>query len=101
VLRSIKTAIIKQGASNAMKNMDSLEKFIITEIAVEYDKKKLDIDEDLLEKKIIDSLGIMKLIVFMEEAFDIVVQDEEIVPDNFQTLNSLNNFIERKIAKKE
>ncbi len=83
-----------------MKNSESLEKFILTEIAVESNKKKLDPDEDLLEQGIIDSLGIMKLILFMEQTYGIAVADEEIVPENFQTVNMMVRFVEQKIQDK-
>lgn len=83
-----------------MKNSESIEKFILTEIAVEPNKKKLDPNEDLLEQGIIDSLGIMKLILFMEETYGIAVADEEIVPENFQTVNMMVRFVEQKIQNK-
>lgn len=79
-----------------MRISEDLEKFLLTEIATDLCKKSLDPDEDLLEQGIIDSLGVMKLILFMEEAFGIKVIDEEIIPDNFQTLNIMVKFIEQK-----
>lgn len=83
-----------------MKNLERLETFILTDFGAGLNKKKLDPDEDLLEQGIIDSLGIMRVIVFMEETFGIKVIDEEIVPDNFQTLNNMVNFIEQKVRNK-
>jgi len=83
-----------------MKNLERLETFILTDFGAELDMKKLDPDQDLLEQGIIDSLGIMRVIVFMEETFGIKVIDEEIVPDNFQTLNNMVNFIEQKLGNK-
>jgi acyl carrier protein len=83
-----------------MKTLDVIERFMVTEIAVNRDKKSLEPEEDLLGSGIIDSLGIMKLVLFMEDTFGIKVNDEEIVPDNFQTLNNMVKFIEQKIQKK-
>ena len=83
-----------------MSILNDLEKFLINEIAVNLDKKSLTPDEDLLEKGIIDSLGIMKLILFMEETFGIAVVDDEIVPENFQTLNNMVKFVEQKKGNK-
>jgi acyl carrier protein len=79
-----------------MRILESLEKYLLGEIAVDLGKQSLDPDEDLLGQGIIDSLGIMKLILFMEEAFGIKVIEEEIIPDNFQTLNIMVKFIEQK-----
>jgi acyl carrier protein len=83
-----------------MNISNDLEKFLINEIAVNLDKKSLTPDEDLLEKGIIDSLGIMKVILFMEENFRIAVTDDEIVPENFQNLNNMVKFVEQKLKSK-
>ena len=82
-----------------MDLLKDLEKALLTEIGaiVPNSKKSLTPDEDLLEQGIIDSLGIMKLIVFMEGTCGIAVSDEEIVPENFQTLNQMVRFVEGKM----
>lgn len=76
--------------------LKDLEKILLTEIAVGLGKKTIDPDEDLLEQGIIDSLGLMKLIEVMERTFDINISDDEIVPDNFQSLNTMAKLVERQ-----
>lgn len=78
-----------------MNISENIERFLLTEIAVGLDKKTLDPDEDLLEQGIIDSLGLMKMIDFIEKTFSIKISDEEIVPDNFQSLNSMVKLVEQ------
>lgn len=80
-----------------MRILEVLEKVLLAEIAVGLDKKSLEPDEDLLEQGIIDSLGLMKLIAFMEKTFDIKIIDEEIVPENFQCLNSMVKLVEQQM----
>lgn len=80
--------------------IETLEKVLLTEIAADIDKKSLGSDEDLLEQGIIDSLGLMKLIVFIEETFGIEVTDEDVVPENFQSLNLIAKFVEQKLQAK-
>lgn len=82
-----------------MNILKDLERILLTEVAVEIDKTSLDPDEDLLEQGIIDSLGIMKLIAYMEETLGIEVLDEDIVPENFQNLNAMTKFVEQKRQK--
>jgi acyl carrier protein len=53
-------------------------------------------DDSLLAKGILDSLEIIKLTTFLEESFGIAVSDEELVPENFETLASLVRFVESK-----
>ena len=83
-----------------MTILQNLEKVLLTEIGVDLGKKSLDPDEDLLEQGIIDSLGIMKLVLFMEETYGIAVADEEVVPENFQTVSMMVRFVEQKMQTK-
>jgi acyl carrier protein len=54
-------------------------------------------DEDsLLERGIIDSMGVLEVIVFMEKTFGITVSDEELTPQNFQSINSLSAYLMSK-----
>jgi len=80
-----------------MMILANLEKVLLTEIAVGLDKHSLDPDEDLLEQGIIDSLGLMKLIAFMEKTFGIRIIDEEIIPENFQSLNRMVTLVELRL----
>jgi acyl carrier protein len=83
-----------------MKTLEVLERYMITEVAVDFDKKSLEPDEDLLGPGIIDSMAILKLVLFLEEAFGIEVKDEDIVPENFQNLNSMVEYVEQKMRDK-
>ncbi|MRR05417.1 MAG: acyl carrier protein [Deltaproteobacteria bacterium] len=78
-------------------NANDIEKVLTAEIVVDSDKKSLGPDEDLLEQGMIDSLKIIKLIEFMESKFGIKIVDEEIIPENFMSINSMVKFIERQL----
>jgi len=83
-----------------MRILGNLEKFLLTEIAVDLGKKSLDPNEDLLEQGIIDSLGIMKLVLFLEESYGIQVDDQDITPENFQCLSSMVKYVEQQLQNK-
>jgi acyl carrier protein len=56
-------------------------------------------DEDsLLDSGIVDSLGILDLVAFLEKTFGIRVGDEELTPDNFSSVASVTRFVEAKRA---
>jgi acyl carrier protein len=78
-----------------------LEKFLIAEIAVNLDpaKKSITPTEDLISTGLIDSLGIIKLVSFIETKYGIKVNNDEIVPEYFQSLNALAEFVAKKINK--
>lgn len=56
-------------------------------------------DTPLLEQGLLDSLGLMKLIAFLEKQYRLVVPDEEITPDNFKTLGTIRKLIHGLSAK--
>jgi acyl carrier protein len=79
-----------------MNTLEILEKFMLDQIAAGLGRVSFEADEDLLGQGIIDSLGIMKLVVFIEDTFNIKVDDAEIVPEHFQSLNSMATFVRQK-----
>jgi acyl carrier protein len=54
-------------------------------------------DTSFLEQGIIDSTGILELVEFVQDTFSIKVEDEELMPDNLDSLNNLEKFINSKI----
>jgi acyl carrier protein len=67
---------------------------LITEFAA--DRESFAPDENLLAQGIIDSMGILKLVEFLEERFGIQTEDDEMVPENFESLEALRAYVERK-----
>jgi acyl carrier protein len=82
-----------------MSTLEILEKFLISEVAADSGKESLTPNEDLLMQGIIDSLGIIKLVSFLESQFGIKVGDDEIVPENFQSINAIKEYVEKKQSK--
>jgi acyl carrier protein len=59
-------------------------------------KSGVERDTALLEKGILDSLGILDVVSFLEGEFSITINDEELIPDNFQSLGTLSSFVRNK-----
>jgi acyl carrier protein len=55
-------------------------------------------EASFLEEGIVDSQGVMELVLFVEDAFQITVADSDIVPDNFDSVSKLSAYIQRKKA---
>ena len=55
-------------------------------------------DDSLLESGILDSAGIFQLVVFLEEAFGVVIADEDIIVDNFENVTCIAKFVNSKVA---
>ena len=59
-------------------------------------KQGLKSNDRLLEGGILDSLGVLDLVSFVEQEFAIQISDDELVPDNFQTIEQLAAFVQAK-----
>jgi acyl carrier protein len=64
------------------------------------EQQEIDSGTNLLEKGIIDSTGIVELVSFLEETYNIIVEDDELVSGNFSTLKNVSDFLEKKIDGK-
>jgi len=58
----------------------------------------LDDDASFLTHNLLDSTGVLELVTFLEETFAIAIADDEIVPDNLDSLNRIEGFVTRKRA---
>jgi len=65
-----------------------LENFLFTG-----DNGRLQDDASFLEEGIVDSTGVLELVMFVEETFGIAVEDEEIVPENFDSVAQLAHYV--------
>lgn len=60
------------------------------------DENELNDSDSLLGKGIIDSTGVLELVGFIEEHYQFSIEDDELVPDNLDSVNNLVNYIEKK-----
>ncbi len=61
------------------------------------DDENLTEDTSFLESGIIDSTGILELVNFLEESFEITIEEEELIPENLNSLKNINQYLRRKI----
>jgi acyl carrier protein len=73
-----------------------IERYIVEEILLGSGDSRLDPNESLIDAGILDSLALLRLIGFVEERFGVTVDDVEVVPDNFESINATKAFIEMK-----
>ncbi len=79
-----------------MEIREQLREFIIENFLFGSEDNGLNDDDSFLETGIIDSTGILELVSFIEEKFEFEVDDEDLVPDNFDSVNKLVSYIEKK-----
>ncbi|PKQ44144.1 acyl carrier protein [Confluentibacter flavum] len=81
-----------------MEINDALETFIKQEI-IEEKLDNLSHDEDLLSTGLIDSMGIMRIVRFIEKRFNMEIPFEDMTFDNFMTINNMSNYILKNSLK--
>lgn len=70
-----------------------VEGFILEKITL--DGERIARDEDLLASDILDSMAIVELVSFLEARFGIQVSDDDLMPENFKTIEEIVAFVER------
>ena len=67
--------------------------FIVERLAPATGRNQLADDEDLIDTGVVDSLGIFQLVAFLEERFGIAIADTDITPDNFATIERIEQLV--------
>ena len=79
-----------------MDIQNQIRSFIVENFMLGRSADELGDDNSLLEKGIIDSTGVLELVSFVEQTFGITVADEELVPDNLDSVNRLTEYVKKK-----
>ncbi len=79
-----------------MEIREKIKDFIVKNFLFGSDDSSLGDDDSFLESGIIDSTGVLEVVGFIEDEFDIEVLDEELVPDNFDSLSRLVGYVAKK-----
>ncbi|BCO07658.1 acyl carrier protein [Desulfolithobacter dissulfuricans] len=75
-----------------------IRQFIFDNFLFDAGEEDLGNDDSFLEQGVIDSTGVLELVEWLEETFDIKVEDEELVPENLDSVNLLARFITGKTS---
>jgi len=78
------------------KIKDKLKKYIKNKFLFRDKSKNIDDNDSFLEKGIIDSTGVLELVDFIEENFKINIEDEELIPENLDSINKIIAYIKKK-----
>ena len=78
-----------------MQIKDSVREFIATNFYVP-DPAVIADEDSLLDQGIIDSTGVLELIVFLEDEFKIKIEDDEVIPSNLDSIAQITSYVQRK-----
>lgn len=77
---------------------DGIRGYILNNYLFSTDESALDDNISLMETGVLDSTGILEIIMYLEDTFGIEVADEEMVPENLDSVTNIVAFVKRKCA---
>jgi acyl carrier protein len=79
--------------------IEALTGFIAKEIISQQDGPTLQPDDSLLEESLIDSLGIMRLVLFIEQEYEVAIPAAEVTVENFETIRAIAAYLATNLAE--
>ena len=76
----------------------TIRDFLTREVFYDKDLRDLKPDESLLERGLLDSLSILKIVTFCEESFGITIPDQEVLPEHFESVRAIATLVARQRA---
>jgi acyl carrier protein len=86
---------MQKGMEQNMSEKTVIRQFIIDNFLFGSDDGLQDSDQ-LRQKGIIDSTGVLELIAFVEKTFELSIDDREIIPENLDTIERIADFVQAK-----
>ncbi len=83
------------------KTKETISTFIQENFLMYQEEETLDDNTSFLDEGIIDSTGVLEIITFIEETFAIQIDDEELVPENLDSIARISRFVVRKLEAVE
>ena len=72
-----------------------IKAFIVEEFMPDVPVEDLEVDYDLLTGGVVDSLGLLKVVAWLEDTFDVAVDDSELGPDSFRTVAAIKEYVDQ------
>ena len=85
--------------STAARLETQIRSYILESFLYTSDQAKLRNEDSFLEEGILDSTGILELLMFVEETFGVQVDDEEVIPENFDSVDRLKQYLLQKTGE--
>ncbi|WP_299437779.1 acyl carrier protein [uncultured Rhodospira sp.] len=78
----------------------SIKQFLLDEFARDMRPEEIEDDFDLIGNNVIDSLGLLKIVAWLENRYGISIDVMDTVPENFNSVTAINAYLERVIPTK-
>jgi len=75
---------------------NQIREFIVENFLFGNTSRQLDSTASLIDNDLVDSTGILELVAFLEERFGVIAADNEIIPDNLDSISRISTYVESK-----
>ena len=76
-----------------------IRRYVLENFLFSDDESQLHNEASFLEEGVVDSTGVLELVLFVEETFDVTVEDDEILPENFDSVNQLAAYVRTRLGE--
>lgn len=73
----------------------AIRDYLLAEVLYDKNLQALAVDDNLIEKGLLDSLAILRVVSFCEEQFGVTIPDTEVLPDNMESVAAIAKLVER------
>ena len=80
-----------------MAVIEAVRRFLVEQEYIKPDEL-IDESESMLERGVIDSVGVLNLVTFLEDRYKIEIEDDDLMPENFDSLAAINNYVRNQIV---
>jgi acyl carrier protein len=80
---------------------ERIRDFLVADMHFTGPRSELTGDFPLIENHVIDSMGLLRLIAWLESTFGVEIADEEVVPVNFGTIDGIVGLLERRLPQRQ
>lgn len=84
-----------------MDVLQSVREFIETNFLFREGRDSVGETESLLDAGLIDSTGVLELVTFLESQFSLTMADEDIVPENLDSVQQIAAYVQRQLAARD
>jgi acyl carrier protein len=82
-----------------MEFAEKLNEYIVSQLLVEKGLDQIADDEDLLISGLIDSLGVVRLLTYLEQSLQVTIPPEDVTLENFQTIGNIVSYLQKFNAR--
>jgi acyl carrier protein len=94
------TTLPQEGMLRMQEIAPKIRSFVIDNFLFGEEDGRFSNDDSFLDKGMVDSMGILTLVEFVKEKYAISIEDEEIVPDNWDSVNRIAAFVQTKLGSR-